>query len=175
MSIAINSHEKTDTPKRTHSPLIGVASQESLRIRTGKPDWQPMILSAKPKTLAVPRQNPKSSIFVPAYTADQLAIIADALRSDADANAAIITRFKLTVRRADVQTLAGRNWLNDAVINFYMRLLMERSKLHTTDANAQPRLMYVYSIRFSGQNSTRLTAMRPWRPGRSMSISLLTI
>lgn len=28
--------------------------------------------------------------------------------------------------RRDLQTLAGLNWLNDEVINFYMNLLMQR-------------------------------------------------
>ncbi|NXJ86933.1 SENP1 protease, partial [Trogon melanurus] len=36
--------------------------------------------------------------------------------------------FRLTITRKDIQTLNNLNWLNDEVINFYMNLLMERSK-----------------------------------------------
>ncbi|XP_061909123.1 sentrin-specific protease 1-like isoform X1 [Entelurus aequoreus] len=36
--------------------------------------------------------------------------------------------FGLSLTRKDLQTLSGLNWLNDEVINFYMNLLVERSK-----------------------------------------------
>ncbi|NXH09749.1 SENP1 protease, partial [Bucco capensis] len=36
--------------------------------------------------------------------------------------------FRLTITRKDIQTLNNLNWLNDEIINFYMNLLMERSK-----------------------------------------------
>uniref|UniRef100_A0A7M4EHE4 SUMO specific peptidase 1 n=1 Tax=Crocodylus porosus TaxID=8502 RepID=A0A7M4EHE4_CROPO len=36
--------------------------------------------------------------------------------------------FRLTITRKDIQTLNHLNWLNDEIINFYMNLLMERSK-----------------------------------------------
>uniref|UniRef100_A0A8D0HLM0 SUMO specific peptidase 2 n=1 Tax=Sphenodon punctatus TaxID=8508 RepID=A0A8D0HLM0_SPHPU len=38
------------------------------------------------------------------------------------------TAFKLKITRGDIQTLRNHQWLNDEVINFYMNLLMERSK-----------------------------------------------
>ncbi|NXU68572.1 SENP2 protease, partial [Horornis vulcanius] len=36
--------------------------------------------------------------------------------------------FKLTVTREDIYTLQPKGWLNDKIMNFYMGLLMERSK-----------------------------------------------
>lgn len=36
--------------------------------------------------------------------------------------------FGLSLTRKDLQTLSNLNWLNDEVINFYMNLLVERSK-----------------------------------------------
>ncbi|XP_071990840.1 sentrin-specific protease 1 isoform X2 [Engystomops pustulosus] len=36
--------------------------------------------------------------------------------------------FRLTISRKDIMTLNSLNWLNDEIINFYMNLLMERSK-----------------------------------------------
>ncbi|XP_020366377.1 sentrin-specific protease 2-like isoform X1 [Rhincodon typus] len=38
------------------------------------------------------------------------------------------TGFKLRITRKDISTLCNYNWLNDEIINFYMCLLMERSK-----------------------------------------------
>ncbi|CAI8030019.1 Sentrin-specific protease 1 [Geodia barretti] len=37
-------------------------------------------------------------------------------------------RFNISIKRDDVMTLAGLNWLNDEVINFYMNLIMERGR-----------------------------------------------
>ncbi|OCT95823.1 hypothetical protein XELAEV_18013514mg [Xenopus laevis] len=36
--------------------------------------------------------------------------------------------YRLTITRKDIMTLHSLNWLNDEIINFYMNLLMERSK-----------------------------------------------
>ncbi|XP_038608337.1 sentrin-specific protease 1 [Tachyglossus aculeatus] len=36
--------------------------------------------------------------------------------------------FRLTITRKDMQTLNHLNWLNDEIINFYMNLVMERSR-----------------------------------------------
>ncbi|XP_076328091.1 sentrin-specific protease 1-like isoform X1 [Tachypleus tridentatus] len=40
----------------------------------------------------------------------------------------LVEGFRLSITRRDMETLAGLNWLNDEVINFYMNLLMERGK-----------------------------------------------
>ncbi|KAL1124088.1 hypothetical protein AAG570_001858, partial [Ranatra chinensis] len=40
----------------------------------------------------------------------------------------IVQGFGISIKRRDISTLKGLNWLNDEVINFYMNLLMERAK-----------------------------------------------
>lgn len=40
----------------------------------------------------------------------------------------LIEKFKLQITRNDIATLAGLNWLNDEIINFYMNLLVERGE-----------------------------------------------
>lgn len=40
----------------------------------------------------------------------------------------LIEKFGLTITKEDIQTLRPFKWLNDMVINFYMELLVERSK-----------------------------------------------
>lgn len=44
------------------------------------------------------------------------------------ADEVIISKFNLSIKRADLLTLTGSEWLNDEVINFYMNLLSERSQ-----------------------------------------------
>lgn len=64
----------------------------------------------------------------PPFTADQRAFIGDRMRAHPEQEQ-LISKFGLTIRRFDIQTLCGSNWLNDEVINFYMNLLTERSQL----------------------------------------------
>ncbi|KAL0267500.1 UNVERIFIED_CONTAM: hypothetical protein PYX00_009753 [Menopon gallinae] len=40
----------------------------------------------------------------------------------------LVEKFGLQIKRRDMQTLKGLNWLNDEVVNFYMNLIMERGK-----------------------------------------------
>lgn len=43
-------------------------------------------------------------------------------------NEVLASKFNLNITRRDLLTLAGLNWLNDEVINFYMNLIIERGK-----------------------------------------------
>ncbi|KAK4301541.1 hypothetical protein Pmani_026319 [Petrolisthes manimaculis] len=43
-------------------------------------------------------------------------------------NEVLVSKFNTQITRHDISTLAGLNWLNDEVVNFYMNLLMERGK-----------------------------------------------
>lgn len=40
----------------------------------------------------------------------------------------LVEAYRLQITRGDIATLAGLNWLNDEVINFYMNMLMERGE-----------------------------------------------
>ncbi|KAG5282545.1 hypothetical protein AALO_G00057210 [Alosa alosa] len=65
--------------------------------------------------------------------------------------------FRLTITRKDLQTLSHLNWLNDEVINFYMNLLVERSK--------RPDLPSVYTFNtffFPKLRSAGFSAVRRW-------------
>lgn len=67
----------------------------------------------------------------PAFTHEQAAVIQNALRRDGPGHEVLITKFNLSIRRANIQTLSDLNWLDDEVINFYMELLVERSRRRT--------------------------------------------
>lgn len=52
----------------------------------------------------------------------------------------LVDEFNIPIRRRDIETLAGLNWLNDEVIFFYMNLIMERGK------NENSKLPTVYAF-----------------------------
>lgn len=62
----------------------------------------------------------------PALTQEHKSKIKKALNGPFDE--IIISKFNLSIKRADLLTLTGTEWLNDEVINFYMNLLVERSE-----------------------------------------------
>nr|XP_023654773.1 sentrin-specific protease 1-like [Paramormyrops kingsleyae] len=65
--------------------------------------------------------------------------------------------FRLTITRKDLQTLSHLNWLNDEVINFYMNLLVERSR--------QPHLPSVYTFNtffYPKLRSSGFSTVRRW-------------
>lgn len=91
----------------------------------------------KPPVTEVQAEVIKKEVL-PKLTPKMEAAIDKALRPT-PADEVIATGFKLTVTRKDMETLAGLNWLNDEVINFYMNMLMERGR-------TQPGLPSVYAF-----------------------------
>lgn len=65
----------------------------------------------------------------PELTQDQKIRIKKALTGSPDD--VIISKFNLSIKRGDLLTLTGTEWLNDEVINFYMNLLVQRSEERT--------------------------------------------
>ncbi|KAK1803571.1 hypothetical protein P4O66_020983 [Electrophorus voltai] len=65
--------------------------------------------------------------------------------------------FRLTITRKDLQTLSNLNWLNDEVINFYMNLLVERSK-----AQHLPSVYTFNTFFFPKLRSSGYSAVRRW-------------
>lgn len=64
----------------------------------------------------------------PALTDGMMKVINNALISNPPGQV-LVDNYGLRITRKDIATLAGLNWLNDEVINYYMNLLMERGKL----------------------------------------------
>ncbi|XP_021913096.1 sentrin-specific protease 1-like isoform X2 [Zootermopsis nevadensis] len=70
----------------------------------------------------------EEKLVLPELTPNMQAVVDDALIPKPP-NEVLVEAFGLPIKRRDMQTLAGLNWLNDEVINFYMELLKERGKL----------------------------------------------
>lgn len=83
---------------------------------------------------------------LPTLTNEMLAEVRNALASRSS-NEVLAEGFGLRVTRKDIQTLAGLNWLNDEVINFYMNLLIVRGtgdkfpKVHAMNTFFYPKLI----------------------------------
>ncbi|KAJ0036787.1 hypothetical protein NQD34_005464 [Periophthalmus magnuspinnatus] len=63
--------------------------------------------------------------------------------------------FGLSLTRKDLQTLSNLNWLNDEVINFYMNLLVERSKDPTLPSVNTFNTFFFPKLRSSGYSAVR--------------------
>ncbi|CAG9862807.1 unnamed protein product [Phyllotreta striolata] len=68
----------------------------------------------------------EESIELPELTDAQLKMVQRAFNGDK--NEVLTKKFNLNITRRDILTLAGLNWLNDEVINFYMNMIIERGK-----------------------------------------------
>lgn len=73
-------------------------------------------------------QAEEEKYVLPELTDEQEIRVNKALAS-APAGQILVENFGLQIKRRDIQTLKGLNWLNDEVINFYMNLIMERGKI----------------------------------------------
>uniref|UniRef100_A0A3Q4B3F1 Ubiquitin-like protease family profile domain-containing protein n=1 Tax=Mola mola TaxID=94237 RepID=A0A3Q4B3F1_MOLML len=63
--------------------------------------------------------------------------------------------FGLSITRKDLQTLSNLNWLNDEVINFYMNLLVERSKNPSLPSVNTFNTFFYPKLRSSGYSAVR--------------------
>lgn len=79
------------------------------------------------KEIVLPIEESKEPELVP-LTDDQEDLVNHALSAYASKNEVLAKNFGLNITRRDLLTLAGLNWLNDEVINFYMNLIIERGK-----------------------------------------------
>ncbi|XP_064490394.1 sentrin-specific protease 1-like [Ornithodoros turicata] len=75
----------------------------------------------------VPLEDVPALEALPKLTSEVEAVIDNAL-SPTPPDEVLASGFRLTVTRRDTETLAGLNWLNDEVINFYLNILVERGR-----------------------------------------------
>ncbi|CAH1368661.1 hypothetical protein MTP99_010133 [Tenebrio molitor] len=76
------------------------------------------------KDTILPIVEEEEEVELPPLSDEQLRAVKKAFSGDP--NEVLTKKFNLNVNRRDIQTLAGLNWLNDNVINFYMNLIIER-------------------------------------------------
>lgn len=82
---------------------------------------------------------------MPEITLEMEAVINTSLKSG---NQVLIDAFSIPIKRTDIETLCGLNWLNDEIVNFYLQMIVERSnnqkkwpRVYATNTFFYPRLM----------------------------------
>lgn len=80
------------------------------------------------KEIILPVELPSEEPEFPPLTDAQYKIVERALHLNSSKNEVLASNFGLNITRRDILTLAGLNWLNDEVINYYMNLIIERGK-----------------------------------------------
>ncbi|CAH0748694.1 unnamed protein product [Diatraea saccharalis] len=92
-------------------------------------------------------EEPQPTVELPPLTPEQEKLVNRAL-GPGPPGQLLVEKFNLRIHRRDLQTLAGLNWLNDEVINFYMNLLMQRCeeksdlpRVYATNTFFYPKLM----------------------------------
>ncbi|CAL1606189.1 unnamed protein product [Knipowitschia caucasica] len=109
--------------------------------------------------LATVAEEPKQVDEIPEFpelTDEMEAEINRVLRSS-NPHEVLSEGFGLSLTRKDLQTLSNLNWLNDEVINFYMNLLVERSK-----DPALPSVNTFNTFFFPKLRSSGYSAVRRW-------------
>ncbi|KAF4096658.1 sentrin-specific protease 1 [Onychostoma macrolepis] len=88
----------------------------------------------------------------PELTEDMKELVSKSLKGS-NQDEVLSKGFCLTITRKDLQTLNQLNWLNDEVINFYMNLLVERSKQSNLPSAYTFNTFFFPKLRSSGYNA----------------------
>ena len=91
----------------------------------------------------------------PDLTAKDEELIDQALDKQRPEGEILSSKFNMNITRQDIITLAGLNWLNDEVINFYMNLIIERGKNDKWPKVYAFNTFFYPKIRSGGQPSVR--------------------
>lgn len=115
---------------------------------------RPIPVTKEPSVKEIPVEVARKEVL-PELTAEMEAAVDDALKR-APPDDVLARGFRLTVTRKDMETLAGLNWLNDEVINFYMNMLMERSRTQSTLPSVYAFNTFFYpKLRASGYSAVK--------------------
>ncbi|XP_052782238.1 sentrin-specific protease 1-like [Mya arenaria] len=94
---------------------------------------------------------------LPELTVEMDRKVSTCLSRSANPEEVLVDKFRLQITRRDIHTLAGLNWLNDEVINFYMNLLMERG-----EADNKPSVYAFNTFFYPKVTSSGHSAVRRW-------------
>uniref|UniRef100_A0A1E1XC93 Putative sentrin/sumo-specific protease n=1 Tax=Amblyomma aureolatum TaxID=187763 RepID=A0A1E1XC93_9ACAR len=115
---------------------------------------RPAPVTKEPSVTEVPVEVAKKEVL-PELAPEMEASVDDALKRGPPDDV-LAKGFRLTVTRKDMETLAGLNWLNDEVINFYMNMLMERSRTQSTLPSVYAFNTFFYpKLRTSGYSAVK--------------------
>ncbi|XP_052091883.1 sentrin-specific protease 1-like isoform X2 [Mytilus californianus] len=99
--------------------------EKRLRIQMRLYEKEPAVTEDLPVELS--EEEEEKEEVLPEITPEMDDVINKALRGQ-PAHEVLVEGYRIQITRGDIATLAGLNWLNDEVINFYMNMLMERGE-----------------------------------------------
>lgn len=111
---------------------------EEIQLRLQLSEKEPPILEEK----EIESEEPP---LLPEITSEMKSEIESALKPR-PSDEVLVEGFRIQIKRQDMSTLSGLNWLNDEVINFYLSMLMKRSskgkrpKVHSFNTFFYPKL-----------------------------------
>ncbi|KAM4563445.1 sentrin-specific protease 1 isoform 2-T2 [Odontesthes bonariensis] len=109
-----------------------------------------------PLTLVIEEPKPlEETPEFPELTEEMDAEVNGALMKGGNPYEVLSEGFGLSLTRKDLQTLSNLNWLNDEVINFYMNLLVERSKKPSLPSVNTFNTFFYPKLRSSGYSAVR--------------------
>eukprot|EP00927_Polykrikos_kofoidii_P085244 TRINITY_DN9218_c0_g1_i1.p1 TRINITY_DN9218_c0_g1~~TRINITY_DN9218_c0_g1_i1.p1 ORF type:complete len:887 (+),score=139.97 TRINITY_DN9218_c0_g1_i1:268-2661(+) len=120
------------TPPKLEEPKATTTPTASLPKRTAEPEVEDIAPSPsndiKEEQLEVAfQEKPKKSKGVPELTKQERKRANKAL-GGGDTSEVLVSRFNVALTRDKIQCLRPSTWLNDEVINFYFKLMQERSR-----------------------------------------------
>ncbi|XP_037915051.1 sentrin-specific protease 1-like [Hermetia illucens] len=77
--------------------------------------------------LPIEKDYPDNRTELPDLTEEQLSIINTAINEGPD-DEVLTSKFRMDITRRDIKSLKNNKWLNDKIIEFYLKLIVERSK-----------------------------------------------
>lgn len=110
------------------------AYEEKRRVQTSQLErqmkYQMKIFDELPEVIEdtfIEEEEEEEEELLPELSDEMMNVVKGALRPG-NPNDVLSDAFRLQITRRDMATLAGLNWLNDEVINFYMNMLMDRGE-----------------------------------------------
>ncbi|CAN8178413.1 unnamed protein product, partial [Coccothraustes coccothraustes] len=135
------------------------ALQEPVELRLRVPLEKEIPVAVGPQGPERPRPGPADDDF-PEITEEMEKEIRGLFRAG-NQDEVLSEAFRLTITRKDIQTLSNLNWLNDEIINFYMNLLVERSR-EQGRARGLPALHAFNTFFYTKLRTAGYPAVRRW-------------
>ncbi|CAH0700281.1 unnamed protein product [Spodoptera exigua] len=149
-------YKKIQKSKENHAPQKStIATKENNERKNPK---KSIIKSIELKhELTIPNNGKENQRLagLPDLTPEQENLVDTALKST-PADKVLIGKYKINIFKEDLETLSRDKWLNDKIINFYMNLIMQRSK----ERKDLPKLyatntFFYHKLKCSGYNGVK--------------------
>ncbi len=152
--------QKYDTRKQDSDVLI---EEEKVRLDYSRERQERLAKSVEDRMrdhlklteVAIPEPEPEEEeAELPELTEDMEREINSYLSSPS--NKTLVDAYNIPITRKDLDTLRGLNWLNDEIINFYLQMIVERSKTNDNWPNVYATNTFFYpKLKTSGHAAVR--------------------